>query len=155
MKLNLGACDRDLSCFGFQSVDIMPPADFVTDLSQPWPWADSSVEEVFAADIFEHLPDKRHTMNELWRVLCNGGRATIEVPDAAHGTGAFQDPTHVSYWTANDFEYYEKGNSHRERFRNYYGITADFRIVSPPTRSSYQGKWDEVWKVKVTVEAVK
>lgn len=154
MRLNLGAADRKID--GFLSVDICPPADVVTDLAEPWPWEDSSVEEVMAFDVVEHLPNKRHTINELWRILRPGGKATIEVPSAAHGAGAFQDPTHVSYWTANDFEYYEKGNYARERFRGseYYGVKADFRIVEL-TQSVYKGKWDEVVKVKVVLEAVK
>lgn len=154
MKLNLGSSDRFLE--GFISVDIDPIADVVADLSQPWPWADSSVDEVKAFDIFEHLPDKRHTMNELWRVLKPGGKAEIDVPSAARGAGAFQDPTHCSYWTANDFEYYEKGNFARERFREseYYGVKADFRIIRL-TQNMYKGKWDEVWKIRVVLEAVK
>jgi hypothetical protein len=93
-------------------------------------------------------------MNELWRVLKPGGRVTIEVPSAARGAGAFQDPTHYSFWTANDFEYYEKGNYARERFRHSYGVNCDFRIVSLG-QERYQGRWDEVWKVKVELEALK
>jgi predicted SAM-dependent methyltransferase len=154
VKLNLGACDRNIE--GFLSVDIVPPADIIADLSKHWPWEDSSVNEVRAFDIFEHLPDKRHTMNELWRVLQPGGIAKIEVPSAVRGAGAFQDPTHCSYWTANDFEYYEKGNYARERFRNsaYYGVKADFKLIAL-TQTSYRGAWDEVWKITVMLEAVK
>jgi SAM-dependent methyltransferase len=155
VKLNLGACDRRLP--GFLSVDICPPADVIADLSQPWPWADSSVDEVAAFDVFEHLPDKRQTMNELWRVLRNGGRAQIEVPSASKGDGGFCDPTHCSFWTTSDFEYYEKGNFARERFRgsNYYGVKADFRI-SGVTETRYRTKFGgEVYKIKATLEAVK
>jgi len=154
MRLNLGSCDRVIS--GFVAVDICEPADVIADLSQPWPWPDSSVEEVLAFDVFEHLQDKRQTMNELWRVLRSGGRATIEVP-TIRGVGAVCDPTHVSFWSAGDFEYYEKGNYARERFRgsSYYGVKADFRIVSLD-QSSYKNKFGEdVWKVKVVLEALK
>ena len=154
MKLNLGANDRAFP--GFLSVDIVPPADQIADLTQTWPWSDSSVEEIIAFDVFEHLPDKRHTMNELWRVLKPGGRATVEVPTIS-GVGACCDPTHNSLWSAGDFEYYEKGNFARERFRNsaYYGVKADFRIVSMEP-SSYQNHFGEtVTKVKVVLEAVK
>lgn len=153
-KLNLGANDRRVE--GFTSVDIVQPADEIADLTQRWPWEDSSVIEVVAYDIFEHMPDKRHSMNELWRVLANGGRATIEVPNACRGAGGFQDPTHVSYWTANDFEYYEIGNFARERFRGseYYGVKADFKIISLD-QTRYQGRWDEVWKITARLEVVK
>jgi len=152
MKLNLGACDRRFE--GFLSVDIVPPADIVADLSKPWPWPDSSIDEVKAYDIFEHLPDKRHTMNELWRVLKPGAAAEIEMPTAAKGAGAFCDPTHVSYWTASDFEYYEKGNFARERFRGYYGINADFRIKLI-SHTKYRTRYDDIWKMRVILEAVK
>ncbi len=152
MRLNLGCSDRHLA--GYVNVDISPPADKLVDLGEDWPWPDGSIEEVFAADIFEHLPDKRHTMNELWRVLKPGGLARIEIPTAAKGAGAFCDPTHVAYWTASDFEYYEKGNFARERFRASYGIRADFRIVSL-SQHPYKTPYDEVWKVSVILEAIK
>lgn len=154
LRLNLGACDRIFP--GFSSVDIVPPADELADLRQAWPWSDSSIEEVLAFDVFEHLPDKRHTMNELWRVLKPGGRATIEVP-TLRGVGACCDPTHESFWSAGDFEYYEKGNFARERFRgsSYYGVKADFKILSM-SPSMYQNKFgEEVWKVKAVIEAMK
>ncbi len=154
MKLNLGAADRDLP--GFASVDIVPPANFVCDLAQPWPWADSTIDEVYALDIVEHLPNKRHTMNELWRVLKNGGKVTIEVPHATKGDGGHCDPTHISYWTPSDFDYYERGNFARERFRGsaYYGVTADFRIITVDQRQ-YQTRWGEVWKITAVLEAIK
>ncbi len=152
MKLNLGCSDRHLE--GYLNIDIAEPADELVDLRKDWPWPDTSVDEVFAADIFEHLPDKRHTMNELWRVLKPGGLAKIEVPSAARGAGAFCDPTHVSFWTASDFEYYEKGNYARERFRSSYGIRADFRIVNL-VQLPWQTKYEEVWKVSVILEVVK
>lgn len=130
MKLNLGALDRRFP--GFLSVDICPPADFVADLTKTWPWPDCSVAEVLAYDVFEHLPDKRHTMNELWRVLRPGGKATLQIPHATMGDGGHCDPTHQSYWTTSDFEYYTPGRFERERFRNspYYGIKADFHVVN-------------------------
>ena len=156
MRLNLGCCDRRIGP-GWTNVDIVPPADVIADLSQPWPWADSSVDEVVAYDVFEHLPSKRHTLNELYRVLKPGGIATIEVPDAANGDGGFCDPTHTSYWTISDFEYWEKGNYARERFRNsaYYGVKGDFKIHRV-TELCYPTKWGgEVWKITAVLEAIK
>lgn len=155
MRLNLGCCDRHLE--GYLNVDIVPPADQIANLAEyPWPWADSTVDEVYAHDVFEHLPDKRATMNELWRILRNGGRADIWVP-TIRGVGACCDPTHITYWSAGDFEYYEAGNFARERFRRseYYGIKADFRIVSHE-QIVYKNKFDEdVWKVRMILEAIK
>jgi len=152
MKLNLGACDRAFP--GFLSVDIVPPADVVTDLSKPWPWADSSVEEVRAHDIFEHLPSRIHTMNELHRVLEPGCRATIEVPSATKGAGFAQDPTHVTPWCMNSFQYFEADSFAHNRLAKSYGITAAFRIVSLSERA-YQDVHEEVWKITAMLEAVK
>ena len=156
MKLNLGANDRRVE--GFISVDVCPPADQIADLTQPWPWETSSVDEVLAFDVVEHLPSKRHTMNELWRVLKPGGKATIEVPNAAKGDGGYCDMTHVSFWTLSDWEYYEKGNFARERFRNseYYGVKADFKIISVTETTPYRTKFGgEVHKMRAIIEAVK
>ena len=155
MKLNLGANDRRVE--GFISVDVCEPADQIADLTQSWPWPDSSVDEVLAFDVLEHLNDKRHSLNELHRVLKHGGIATIEVPNAAKGDGGFCDPTHRVYYTLSDWEYYEKGNFARERFRNssYYGVKADFKILGVE-ETRYQTKFGgEVYKIKVTLQAVK
>ena len=128
MKLNLGANDRRVE--GFISVDIAPPADVLCDLAGPWPWPDNSVDEVLAFSVFEHLPDKLHTMNELWRVLKPGGIALLQLPHATLGDGAHCDCTHRSYWTCSDFEYYVPGVAEYERFHESYGIKARFRVLN-------------------------
>ncbi len=169
MKLNLGCCDdlRD----GYINVDCDyparswtgPPIFHYADLTQPWPWEDSSVEEVLARDVFEHLPNKRQTMNELWRVLQPGGIAKIQVPHATDGDGGHCDPTHVSYWTTSDFEYYYPGIPERERFRdsNYYQVKADFRILNLdaegkiPTQRYQRRFGGHVVEIQVVLEAVK
>lgn len=152
MRLNLGACDREF--LGFHSVDICPPADFVTDLSLPWPWSDSTVEEVRAHDVIEHVADRVHFMNELHRVLMPGARATIETPNAARGAGYFQDPTHKSPWCLNSFQYFEAGSFATQRLARSYGITARFRIVELSERE-YQDVREAVWKITAVLEAVK
>ena len=63
MKLNLGASDRRIE--GFISVDIAPPADQIVDLGGPWPWQDSSVEEVLAFDVCEHISARYHAL-DVW-----------------------------------------------------------------------------------------
>lgn len=138
MRLNLGCSDRRID--GFIGVDIAPgpEVDQIVDLEGPWPWPDSSVLEVRAHDVAEHIGDCQHQktwcpdcvvsrgasllghnrrhplgrihfMNELHRVLASGGRATIEVPDALQGAGFIQDPTHKTAWTRNSFQYFGAG----------------------------------------------
>ncbi len=126
MKLNLGCSDRHL--VGYVNVDICEPADCVADLNQRWPWSDGAVSEIIAHDIIEHLGNKVLTMNEAWRVLMPGGKLDIVVP-TTDGRGAFQDPTHVSYWNRNSFWYYTAGDAHRERFGKAYGIEARFTVM--------------------------
>lgn len=152
MKLNLGASDRPFP--GFISVDIAPPADQVVDLREPWPWPDNSVDEVRAHDVFEHLPNRILTMNELHRVLKPGGRATIEVPSAAKGAGFAQDPTHVSAWSMNSFQYYRHQSFAHQRLARAYGITAEFRVVSL-TEREYRDEFETVWKITAVLECVK
>jgi len=139
---------------GFIGVDICQPADQIADLSKPWPWPDSSVDEVIALDVVEHLPDKINTLNELWRVLKPGARATIEVPSASKGAGADQDPTHTSRWNMNSFQYFEAGSFAHRRFAKSYGIHAAFRVVSLSERE-YQDVMEPVWKITAVLEAVK
>lgn len=128
MKLNLGSRDRHAE--GFTSVDISGPADVICDLSERWPWEDSTVDEVLAFSIFEHLPNKLHTMNELWRVMKPGARAHLQLPHATLGDGGHCDPTHKSYWTTSDFEYYHPGVAEYERFHEAYGVKACFRVLN-------------------------
>jgi len=148
MRLNLGCSDRHLA--GFVNVDIVPPADELVDLTKPWPWGDDSVSLIEAEDIIEHLPDKIHTMNEIWRVLCPGGDVRISVP-TTDGPGAWQDPGHVSYWNRNSFLYYTDGDPHFTRFHAGYGIKAHFAVVS-------ERKWvgaNQVPKLDICLRAVK
>ena len=164
------------------NVDLCEPADQIVDLEGPWPWPDSSVEEVNALDVIEHIGQcshnsrwscaicavhgsgdeklmrhplgRIHFMNELHRVLLPGGRATIETPDAAKGAGFYQDPTHVSPWTRNSFQYFTAETFAHQRLAKAYGITASFRIVSLEERR-YTDAFDIVWKITAVLEAVK
>jgi len=127
MNLNLGCSDAHRA--GYVNVDICEPADYIADLTQPWPWADDSVEVIRAHDIIEHLPNKILTMNEAYRVLKPGGRLEIVVP-TTNGAGAWQDPQHISFWNLSSFQYFVGGDAHRERFGKANGVKARFKVVS-------------------------
>ena len=90
---------------GYYSVDLRQDADMVYDLNDGISLNDNSVGVLNASHILEHLHDKTKIMGEIHRVLAPGGWAFIEVP-STDGRGAFQDPTHVSYWNENSFLYY-------------------------------------------------
>ena len=90
---------------GYTTVDLRETADYVCDLNDGIPLPDNSVGVLNASHILEHLYDKNKAMAEIHRVLAHGGWAFIEIP-STDGRGAFQDPTHVSYWNQNCFLYY-------------------------------------------------
>lgn len=162
-KLNLGCADKFLPP-PYINVDLkFPPAWVVpkdygieeADLRTVWPWDDSSIAAITAHDIIEHLPDRIHTMNEMWRVLQPGGQADILVPDALMGAGFIQDPTHVSMWTMNSFQYYQSGSFATGRLGDAYGITARFKVVTLEREELNEDPFDKVYKVHAVLEAVK
>ena len=80
-------------------------AKIIANLDDGIPLPDNSVGVINASHILEHLKDPIKSMSEIHRVLVHGGWAFIEVP-STDGRGAFQDPTHVSFWNENSFLYY-------------------------------------------------
>ena len=89
---------------GYLTID-QEGADINCDLNNGIPLPDNSVGVINASHIIEHLRDPFKTMSEIHRVLAHGGWVFIEVP-STDGRGAFQDPTHVSFWNENSFLYY-------------------------------------------------
>lgn len=93
---------------GYTTIDIQE-ANIIADLNEGIPLPDNSVGVLHASHVLEHLTDPIKSMKEIHRVLAHGGWAFIEVP-STDGRGAFQDPTHVSYWNENSFLYYTEKN---------------------------------------------
>lgn len=95
LKLDLG-CGTSKQP-GFVGVDVrgFPGVDVVADLRGPWPWDDGSVDEAFSSHFVEHLtaPERIHFVNELYRVLRIGAKATIVAPNWASAR-AYGDLTH-------------------------------------------------------------
>jgi len=97
---------------GFQTVDLHD-ADIVGDIfdvlaSMP----DNSVGVIRAADFLEHIPDKIGLWNEMYRVLADGGMV-LSITPSTDGRGAFQDPTHNSFYNENSFWYFIDENFRR------------------------------------------
>lgn len=165
-RLNLGCSDSMHP--DFINVDIFrpPTADdsFVrADLNKRFEWEDSSVDEVRAHDILEHLRSKFHTMNEIHRILRPGGILDLFVP-TTDGRGAFQDPTHVTWWTPNDLFYFCHEFAEWKRFAVSYGIKAKFQVEGghgdPGVAWQIVNKGhaefpNKVWKLRVRLEAIK
>jgi len=104
-KVDLGSAHNKPS--GYIGVDQYdgPGVDEVCDVSKGLPFEDSSVGVVRACDFLEHAPNPVFIMNEIYRVLVDGGWLISATP-STDGRGAWQDPTHVSFWNQNSFWYY-------------------------------------------------
>lgn len=157
LKLDLGAGESKKE--GFLSVDLYAKADFKVDLMKvPWPWRDESVEEVFSSHFFEHVPGPQRIpfMDELWRILVIGGKATIITPYFS-SRRAVQDPTHA--WPPlceQSYLYFNKGWREQNKLQHYLG-TADFDFtfayLCDPETAGRNVESQQFW-VKHYVESV-
>lgn len=110
---------------GYQSVDLHD-ADVIADVRQGLPFEDSSVGILRASDFLEHIQPEHvvHVMNECYRVLAPGGWLLTNTP-STDGRGAFQDPTHVSFWNSNSFWYYTQ----QGHMKYVPGLKAQFQLT--------------------------
>lgn len=117
---------------GFTPVDAVPiPGlnNIVHDLlSFPYPWDESSVDEVHLSHVLEHFtkPDRVKILNELYRILKPGGNACIITPC---GERHAQDPTHKdSEVVAGFYLYFNKGwrEANKLTHNEYEGFVANF-----------------------------
>jgi len=127
---------------GYQTVDVRQGADYQADLNADWPLEDNGVGVLRASHVVEHLRDPIHTMNEAYRVLAPGGFFLIDVP-STDGRGAFQDPTHVSFWNENSFWYYTRSN--------YAGFIPAFtgKFQASFVRTYYPDAWWQEHRIPV------
>jgi len=91
---------------GYLSVDLHD-SDIVANLEEKWPFGNNTVGLFRAQDALEHMKNPIHTMKEIYRCLIPGGWLLSETP-STDGRGAFQDPTHISFWNSNSFWYYTR-----------------------------------------------
>jgi len=147
----------DLGCgshkaIGYTGVDLAPSpsVDVVADLTRRFPFDASSVDRLRAHDIIEHLPDRIHTMNEIWRICKPDALIDIRVP-SSDGRGAFQDPTHVSFWNKNSFFYYTRQYLPYFNLCQTYGFKGEYEIVAISEEVSN----DNVIHVNVILKVIK
>lgn len=112
---------------GYYSIDVRAGADFRCDVRKGLPFGDGSIEVVRAHDFLEHVQAGTSVielMNEIWRVLAPGGWLLTSTP-STDGRGAYQDPTHVSFWNSNSWWYYTQAE-----FASYItGLRCRFQSV--------------------------
>ena len=109
----------------------------VADLAiEKLPYLSNSYDLVTTYDFVEHIPfsiyynnKKRNCVvelfNEIYRVLKNDGIFHLEGPLYPH-VNAFQDPTHLSFWTLESVNYFS-GDYYG--FHDHYGHTSRFEKI--------------------------
>lgn len=110
MKLDLG-CGKNKK-EGFIGCDqyAMEGVDKVFNIGQEvWPFENDSVDEIHASHFIEHLTQKEraHFMNEAYRVMKAGAKATVITPHWASNR-AYGDITHQWPAVSEMFFYYLK-----------------------------------------------
>lgn len=135
---------------GYESVDITN-GDITADLNKKWPFKNGEIGVIHASHVIEHLVDKNHTMSEIHRVLADGAWAFIEVP-STDGRGAWQDPTHVSFWNQNSFWYYT-----RQQQMDYI-YNKDIRFQARDLQTAYPNQFfadNNIYVTRAWLRAVK
>lgn len=110
MKLNLG-CGKDIR-MGYVNLDFVaaPGIDVIWDLEKfPYPFEDNTFDEVYAANIIEHLTDAKKTIIELHRICKNNAIMKINVPHAMTPL-AWGDITHKRVFSSESFKHYVLGS---------------------------------------------
>lgn len=116
--LETGLKGLDLGCgpkkrLGFTGVDRSSSVgvDAICDFERDaLPFADATFDVVYTDQVLEHISGLDRLLGEVSRVLKPGGRFQVVVPYAG-GLRAFQDPTHVRFFTLKTFEYFIKEGS--------------------------------------------
>ena len=101
--------------------------DVVADLDQcninPLPFENDSIDEFFAAHVFEHIRNPLPMMQELHRIARPGAKAIFVTPYGS-SDDAFEDPTHVRQCFIHTFAYF----SQPFLWRADYGYRGDWEI---------------------------
>lgn len=152
--LDLGCGDgprkRDgYECYG---VDVAAaPRVEAADLAwEPIPFGDGAFDRVVAYDFLEHVPMRAHVdgrtrncmvelFNEIHRVLVTGGVFESFTPHLFGPPNmalqeVFRDPTHVSVWVEQSWDYWTGAMADLMR---RYGYRAEFRIARKERRRAH------------------
>lgn len=104
----------------------------------PWPVADNEVEALRASHVVEHVPaghERIAMFNEAWRVLRPGGQFEIVVP-LFPSWQAVADPTHVSFWVKESFQYFTGEHGAQANYGMSLWKTVRYWVVA-----GWEGHW--------------
>ena len=120
LRLNLGCGPNKLD--HYLNIDKADFADLSLDLElAKLPFDNNSVIEVLADQVMEHITNLIPLMNELYRVMAPGAKLKISVPHVPYQE-AFQDPTHVRFFTDMSWEYWNANSFYWQEVGKTYGI---------------------------------
>lgn len=144
----------------------------------PWPWNDSTVDELHCSHFIEHIPMIEvggvdalvHFFNQAYRVAKPDASFTVQWP-ALKSTRAFQDPTHRRFIPAETLQWYmSKVWRTANNLEHYLGATCNWAMTSfsPLVDHSqafgksdivqaqyYRDHWDFTQDLVVVLKAVK
>lgn len=127
VKLNIGAGSDIRKNYINHDITILDGIDIVHDLNvYPWPWKDSSLEEVVMKDVVEHLDNFMKAMEELYRIMKPGGVVKVSVP-YWNSSFAHIDPTHRRGFHEHTFKFFDPDSIYCQE-RHYY-THARFKII--------------------------
>lgn len=125
LKLNLGSSGRRLP--GFLNVDNNPNAaavDRVHNLDQlPWPFEESSVQEIVMDHVLEHLENTIGVIQELYRIAAHGARLEIRTP---HFSCNWTHPGHKRAVGVGLFDHFDP--AHDEHYGNCRFVVENVRL---------------------------
>jgi len=104
--LDLGCGQRKLP--GAVGMDRVPGegVDVVHDLNEfPYPFEDSSFDEIHLTDVIEHVGEIRCVMEEIHRIGRPGASVYIATPHFS-SEGSYRDPAHRWHLSVHSFDYF-------------------------------------------------
>lgn len=99
--------------------------DMARDIEQGLPFDDSSVDEVYAHHVLEHMEDFIFVLGEIYRVCMDGAEIEVEVP-----LGVSDDPSHKTFFAPTSFEHWCEPLENKTGWRQfYYGGNIKFKKI--------------------------
>lgn len=107
MKINIGCGNKSLD--GFVGIDLFPcdAVDIISDISKYIPIRESTIDEVYASHVIEHIFDIVLLMKEIHRVCKSNAIVTIITPHFS-SIDSWRDPTHIHHLTYYSMNHFEK-----------------------------------------------
>lgn len=149
MKLNIGCGFNKLD--GYINVDQFPECnpDVLWSLEEtPWPFEESSVDELVAHHVLEHLGQETKVffaiIKELYRLMRHDGVMHITVPHPYHPTFT-SDPTHVRAFNRQTFEMMDRAKNldwvERSVNITMLALMMDINFETVRARQTYDASW--------------